>query len=104
MNNDIFDYKKYWSKNAIKRRKKRNMYESQEINDVIEDVEGVLTKIEYRIGVVCDNIQMARNDIKGTAALSYLSNAQEQLDKIDFVPIIDTLEGMIPERITGKKK
>ena len=47
---------------------------------------------------------MARNDIKGTAALSYLSNAQEQLDKIDFVPIIDTLEGMIPERITGKKK
>jgi len=106
LSEDVFHYKKYWTKDAMKKRKKKKenkMYDNQEINDVIEDVEGVLTKIEYRIGLIEDNIQLARNNIKDTSALSYLSNAQEQVDKIDFVPIIDTLEGMIPERITGNK-
>lgn len=105
LSEDIFHYKNYWSKNAIKKRKKKKenkMYDNQEINDVIEDIEGVLTKIEYHIGAVQDNIQLARNNIKDGSAISYLSNAQKRVDKIDFVPIIDTLEGMIPERITGK--
>jgi len=67
----------------------------KEINEVLNDIETVIQKIEFRISTIQDNIRLAKAHLSQTEALTFLTNAQEQVNKIDFVPIIDTLEGMI---------
>jgi hypothetical protein len=70
-------------------------YERSEINEVVSDIEQVLEKIDYRITTVEDNIRLAKAHLIQSEALTFLNNAQNEIDKISFVPIIDTLEGII---------
>jgi len=70
-------------------------YERSEINEVVSDIEQVLEKIDYRITTVKDNIRLAKAHMIQSEALTFLTNAQNEIDKISFVPIIDTLEGII---------
>ena len=70
-------------------------YERNEINEVVSDIEQVLEKIDYRITTVEDNIRLAKAHLIQSEALTFLTNAQNEIDKISFVPIIDTLEGII---------
>ena len=70
-------------------------YERNEINEVVSDIEQVLEKIDYRITTVENNMKLAKAHLIQSEALTFLTNAQNEIDKISFVPIIDTLEGII---------
>ena len=70
-------------------------YERSEINEVVSDIEEVLERIDYRLTTIEDNIKLAKAHLTQSEALTFLTNAQNEIDKISFVPIIDTLEGII---------
>lgn len=69
-------------------------YEKKEINEVLDDIEQVLEKIDFRLSNVEDNIRLAKAHLAQSEALTFLTNAQDQINKISFVPIIETLEGI----------
>lgn len=92
MSQDIWNYKEYWNPKAIKERK---MYKTEEINDVLSDIENILNKFEIALDQAAVNIHVANKELNSVSALASLITADMQLKSIDLIPVIDTLHGIL---------
>ena len=91
---DIWNYKKYWNPKAIKERK---MYKTNEIDDVLSDVESILNKFEVILDHAAANIHVANKNLNSQSALASLVTADMQLKSIDLIPVIDTIHGILED-------
>lgn len=96
---DIFNYSEYWNSDAIKRRKGKNMYEKNEVEEVLGDVAVILDRFIDRIETALESLEYSLGNINSVEAVANLSIANDKLKKIDLVPVIDTIQGILEAEV-----
>ena len=97
LNEDIFHYKKYWTKSAMKRRKENNeVYKKSEVGQVYDDVEIILDRFIERLDTASSSIKYAKGNLQGgVEAIANLAVADDNIKKVNLTPVIDTIQGIV---------
>ena len=75
------------------------MYQKEEVDAVLEDIEPILTRFKYDLNTAVEHIEKAEQNLQASEAVSFLRAAQGRLVGIDFAPIYDTLQGIIDDNV-----
>lgn len=98
MSDDIFNYKESWTRRAMKKRKEKKMYQKQDIDSVVKDMEVIVNKFEVILDRAIADLSVANKQLNSESALAALISIEKRLDQIKLRPIIDTLEGIVKDQ------
>lgn len=73
------------------------MYEVEEVNNVIKDMNKIISKFEVSLDLITADINVANKNLNSESALAALISADMKLKSIDLLPVIDTLHGIIED-------